>query len=104
MNENLQVFLQALADDADLQEQLTQAADFDEAYEIASTSFPGFSKEEFTDVMNKINEASTEIDALDLEKVAGGMSEGGAISLEITAIVSGQTVVYGGAAALAAGI
>ena len=57
MNENFRLFLEKLEADPELQRKLSQAANPDEAYVIASSIQQGFTKEEFIEEMTKIKNA-----------------------------------------------
>lgn len=73
MNENIKAFLEKLAADEELQARFSQIRDPDEAYAVASSVQPGFTKEEFITEMTKIKEALDEtLTEEDLAKAAGG--------------------------------
>ena len=72
MNENIKAFLEKLAADEELQARFSQIRDQDEAYAVASSVQPGFTKEEFITEMTKIKEALDEtLTEEDLAKAAG---------------------------------
>ena len=73
MNENIKAFLEKLAADEEFQARFSQIRDPDEAYAVASSVQPGFTKEEFITEMTKIKEALDEtLTEEDLAKAAGG--------------------------------
>jgi predicted ribosomally synthesized peptide with nif11-like leader len=79
MNENIQAFLNVLAEDKALQAKLAEAQTPDEAYALASSIQEGFTKEELIETMMKLKALAPEEEELtdaDLEKVAGGGSAG----------------------------
>jgi len=73
MNENIKALLEKVAADAELQAKFSQFKNPEEAYELAASIQPGFTKEEFVTEMKKIKEAMDEdLTDADLAKSAGG--------------------------------
>ena len=95
MNENFRLFLEKLEADPELQRKLSQAANPDEAYVIASSIQQGFTKEEFIEEMTKIKNAMDEnLSDEDLAKSAGGVDR-----QDVTITISFATAVSGGVVA-----
>lgn len=83
MNENIIKLFEKLSQDDELVAKMQACTTPDEAYAVASEAQDGFTQEEFVEAMNEINKlsGSAELSDEDLELVAGGLSEGGAIGL-----------------------
>ena len=89
MNENIQTFLKMVAEDPELQAQFSQIKDPDEAYALASSIQPGFTKEEFVETMTAIKESMSEdLTDEDLAKSAGGDSEDVLVSIATSIAIS----------------
>jgi len=101
MNENIKVFLEKLAADPELQARFSQLKDPDQAYELASSIQPGFTKEEFITEMTKIKEAMEEdLTDADLAKSSGGDTETVVASVTISVATVVSAVSWGAAAAV----
>lgn len=77
MKNEIKLFLEKLADDTDLQEKMAACKTPEEAYNIASSVQPGFTIEEFIEVMTTVKESIEAGEALsdeDLAKAAGGVT------------------------------
>ena len=99
MNENIKKFLVKLEKSPELQAQLSQLRDPEEAYKLAASIQDGFTKEEFVSEMKKIHDAQSEgLSEEDLDKVAGGLDDQ---DISMLTGISAMTVV-GSAAASAA--
>ena len=89
MNENIKNFLEMVAEDPELQAQFSQIKDPDEAYTLASSIQPGFTKEEFVETMKAIEDAMSEdLTDEDLAKSAGGDTEDVLVSIATSAAIS----------------
>ena len=103
MNENIKALLEKVEADQDLQAKFSQIKDVDEAYDLANSIQPGFTKEEFITEMTRIKDAMEEnLTDADLAKSAGGMSDAGKASLEFSAgvtVVTAVTAVSAGVSA-----
>ena len=76
MNENIKAFLEKVAASPDLQAQLSQLRDPDEAYKLAASVQDGFTKDEFVSEMTKLYEAQVaDLSEEDISKVAGGVDD-----------------------------
>ncbi len=101
MNENIKVFLEKLAADPELQARFSQLKDPDQAYELASSIQPGFTKEEFITEMTKIKEAMEEdLTDADLAKSSGGDTDTVVASVTISVATVVSAVSWGAAAAV----
>lgn len=101
MNENIKVFLEKLAADPELQARFSQLKDPDQAYELASSIQPGFTKEEFITEMTKIKEAMEEdLTDEDLAKSSGGDKDTVVASVTISVATVVSAVSWGAAAAV----
>ena len=101
MNENIKVFLEKLAADPELQARFSQLHDPDQAYELASSIQPGFTKEEFITEMTKIKEAMEEdLTDEDLAKSSGGDKDTVVASVTISVATVVSAVSWGAAAAV----
>lgn len=101
MNENIKLFLEKLAADQELQTRFSQLKDPDQAYELASSIQPGFTKEEFITEMTKIKEAMEEdLTDADLAKSSGGDAETVVASVTISVATVVSAVSWGAAAAV----
>ena len=101
MNENIKVFLEKMAADSELQARFSQIKDPDEAYELASSIQPGFTKEEFVTEMTKIKEAMEEdLTDADLAKSSGGDKDTVVASVTISVATVVSAVSWGAAAAV----
>ena len=100
MNENIKAFLAKVEASPDLQAQLSQIRNPEEAYKLASSVQGGFTKEEFVSEMTKIYEAQiADLSDEDIAKVAGG-SEAATIAASVTfGVVSVASLASVGAAA-----
>ena len=100
MNENIKAFLEKVAASPDLQAQLSQIRNPDEAYKLATSVQDGFTTDEFVSEMKKLYEAQTvDLSDEDIAKVAGG----GGSDVINTVVASGVGVIFTvSAAALAA--
>ena len=95
MNENIRALLEKISADEELQAKFSQVKDPDEAYALASSIQPGFTKEEFITEMTKIKEAMDEnLTDADLAKSAGGMDTTKIVSIATisSAAISGATL------------
>ena len=101
MTEAMQSFLQKLAEDTDLQNDLMACKAPEEAFKVASGAVEGLDFQEFVDVMGKINDLASksqgELTDDDLAQVAGGWEFDTLETIMIT-----TAVVAGGMAATAA--
>lgn len=96
MNENIRLFLEKMSEDQELQAKFSQIKDPDEAYALASSIQPGFSKEEFITTMTSIRDAMEEnLTDEDMAKSAGGVSDEVKVSvfLSVTSAFSGAVTV-----------
>ena len=101
MNENIKVFLEKLAADQELQARFAQLKDPDQAYELASSIQPGFTKDEFVTEMTKIKEAMDEdLTDDDLAKSSGGDAGDVVASVTVSAATVVSAVSWGAAAAV----
>jgi predicted ribosomally synthesized peptide with nif11-like leader len=101
MNENIKVFLEKMAADSELQARFAQIKDPDEAYELASSIQPGFTKEEFVTEMTKIKEAMDEdLTDDDLAKSSGGDAGDVVASVTVSVATVVSAVSWGAAAAV----
>jgi len=101
MNENIKLLLQKLAEDQEMQTRFSQITDPDEAYSLASSIQPGFTKEEFIETMTAIRNAMEEdLTDEDMAKSAGGVSDEVQVSvfLSVTSAFSGAVTVTAAAA------
>lgn len=102
MNENIKQFLEKVEADQELQAKLAQIKDPDEAYALASSIQPGFTKEEFITEMTRMKEAMDEnVTDEDLAKSAGGMSDGEQIVIGVSLVTVSASAFTGVAAAAA---
>ena len=87
MYENIKEFLKIISADEELQAKMQKAQNIDEAYSLATSVKDGYTKEEFLEVMQKLQAAAQygELDDKDLLAAAGGGNP--------TAISSGSSVV-----------
>lgn len=90
MNENIQMFLQKLAQDPEVIAKFNATRDPDEAYALASSLQDGFTKEEFISAMTQVSAAleNQDLSDEDLEKISGGGSTERFISALSTAMTS----------------
>lgn len=89
MNENIKAFLEKVAEDPELQARFAEINDPDEAYKLASSIQPGFSKEEFVETMTAIKEAVNEdLSDEDLAKSSGGDTEDIIVSIGASLAIS----------------
>ncbi len=96
MNENIRLFLEKMSEDQELQAKFSQIRDADEAYALASSVQPGFTKEEFVKTMTAVREAMAEdLTDEDMAKSAGGVSDEVKVSvfLSVTSAFSGAVTV-----------
>jgi predicted ribosomally synthesized peptide with nif11-like leader len=101
MNENIKLFLEKMAADPELQARFAQLKDPDEAYELASSIQPGFTKEEFITEMTKIKEAMEEdLTDADLAKSSGGDAGDVVASVTVSVATVVSAVSWGAAAAV----
>lgn len=101
MTEEMKSFIGMLAKDEGLQKKLQACKSPEEAFEVAKSAVSRLNYEDFTATMKKVNEAvantkSGELSDDDLEKVAGGWSDGD------TATVVSATITATGPAAASA--
>ena len=100
MNENIKKFLEKVEASPDLQAQLSQIRDPDEAYKLAASVQDGFTKEEFVSEMTKLYESQiADLSDEDIAKIAGGISQS---ELAGMTIVGSLSSVAGGLALAAA--
>ena len=104
MNENIKKFLEKVEQSPDLQAQLSQIRDPDEAYKLAASVQDGFTKEEFVSEMKKLYESQVaDLSDEDIAKVAGGLTKvEETIVASVTSAVSGVGVLVGTMAAASA--
>ena len=89
MNENIKAFLEKVAASPDLQAQLSQIRNPDEAYKLATSVQDGFTKDEFVSEMTKIYEAQVaDLSEEDISKVAGGLTENQIIEMTVSCSVA----------------
>ena len=89
MNESIKAFLEKIAADEELQTRFSQINDPDEAYVLASSIQPGFTKKEFVEAMTAIKEAMNEdLTDEDLAKSAGGDTEDIIVSVGASLAIS----------------
>lgn len=101
LNENIKLFLEKMAEDQELQTRFSQIHDPDEAYALASSIQPGFTKEELIETMSAIRDAMEEdLTDEDMAKSAGGESDEVKVSvfLSVTSAFSGAVTVTAAAA------
>ena len=99
MNENIKKFLEKVEQSPDLQTQLSQIRDPEEAYKLAASVQDGFTKDEFVSEMKKLYEAQTvDLSDEDIAKVAGG----GGSDVINTVVASGVVVIFTVSAAASA--
>ena len=99
MNENIKAFLAKVEASPDLQTQLSQLRDPDEAYKLAASVQDGFTKDEFVSEMTKLYEAQVaDLSDEDISKIAGGTSDSVVYSLATTTISASVTALAGMAA------
>lgn len=101
MNENIKAFLEKVSADQELQAKLSQIRDPDEAYELAASIQPGFTKEEFVTEMTKIRETMDEdLTEDDLAKASGGDADKVVATVTISVATVVSAVSWGAAAAV----
>jgi predicted ribosomally synthesized peptide with nif11-like leader len=100
IKEEMKLFLQKAAESQELQEKMQACKSPEEAYAIASSVQDGFTFEEFTETMTKLNDVvNKELSDEDLAMAAGG-SEIEDISI-VTVITFSATATASAAAAAA---
>lgn len=67
-------FIEKLAGDAALAENISKAESPEKAYELAKTAGLGLPYDEFVASMKKINDANNDMSAADVDTIVGGVS------------------------------
>lgn len=94
MKEEIILFLKKATEDEEIQKRMMACKSPEEAYAVASSVQEGFTFEEFTETMTKINELSSkELSDEDLAAAAGGaVSTDEVISYAIGGVWVGSTI------------
>ena len=100
MNENIRVLLEKVSEDQELQAKFSQIRDPDEAYALASSIQPGFTKEELIEAMTAIRDSMNEdLTDDDMAKSAGGDANPVVVSVTVS-VATAISDVVGAAAAI----
>ena len=92
MNENIKALMARIAGSEELQAKFAELDTLEKAYEFACTLQGGFTKEEFLDAVEALNNENGDISDEDLAAAAGGTGDG--IKIDVTGLASGGRTIF----------
>ena len=92
MNENIKALMARIAGSEELQAKFAELDTLEKAYEFACTLQGGFTKEEFLDAVEALNNENGDISDEDLAAAAGGTGDG--IKIDVTGQATGGKTIF----------